>query len=51
MHILTDTREQEPFPFAGTRPAAEYLTWSFLRQYLEGARRRLKAITRAHGED
>ena len=44
-------RYRVPFLFAGTRPAAEYLTWSFLRQYLEGARRRLKAITRAHGED
>lgn len=46
MHILTDTREQEPFPFAGERYA-----WSFLRQYLEGARRRLKAVVKAHGED
>lgn len=44
-------RYRVPFIFAGSRPAAEYATWSFLRQYLEGARRRLKAITRAHGED
>lgn len=44
-------RYRLPFIFAGSRPAAEYACWSFLRQYLEGARQRLKAITRAHGED
>lgn len=38
------------FFFAGSRAAAEYVTWSFLRQYLEGARRRWKAIAKAHGE-
>lgn len=37
-----------PFFFAGTHKGAEYLTWSLLRQYLEGASRRLKAIVRAH---
>ena len=36
------------FLFAGSRPAAEYCTWSFLRQYLEGARKRLAAIVKAH---
>lgn len=43
-------RYRVPFLFAGSRAAAEYVTWSFLRQYLEGARRRWKAIARAHGE-
>lgn len=43
-------RYRVPFLFAGSRPAAEYVTWSFLRQYLEGARRRWKAIARAHGD-
>lgn len=38
-----------PFLFAGSRAAAEYVAWSFLRQYLEGARRRWKAIAKAHG--
>lgn len=45
------SRYRVPFIFAGSRPAAEYACWSFLKQYLEGARRRLKAITRAHGDD
>ena len=43
-------RYRVPFLFAGSRAAAEYVTWSFLRQYLEGARRRWKAIARAHGD-
>ena len=43
-------RYRVPFIFAGSRAAAEYVTWSFLRQYLEGARRRWKAIVRAHGD-
>ena len=43
-------RYRVPFIFAGSRAAAEYACWSFLRQYLEGARRRLKAITKAHGD-
>lgn len=43
-------RYRLPFLFAGTRVAAEYVTWSFLRQYLEGARRRWKAIVKAHGD-
>ncbi|WP_165078599.1 MULTISPECIES: ERCC4 domain-containing protein [unclassified Desulfovibrio] len=43
-------RYRVPFLFAGSRAAAEYVAWSFLRQYLEGARRRWKAIATAHGE-
>lgn len=41
-------RLRVPFLFAGTREAAEYFTWSLLRQYLEGARKRLAAIIKAH---
>jgi DNA excision repair protein ERCC-4 len=43
-------RYRVPFLFAGSRAAAEYVCWSFLRQYLEGARKRWKAIAKAHGE-
>ena len=43
-------RYRVPFMFAGSRAAAEYVCWSFLRQYLEGARKRWKAIAKAHGE-
>lgn len=39
-----------PFIFAGTRSGAEYMTYSVLKQYLEGATKRLKAIVKAHGE-
>lgn len=38
-----------PFLFAGSRPAAEYAVWSFLRQYLEGKRHELRAVERALG--
>ena len=38
------------FHFAGSRAAAEYSCWSFLRQYLQGAERRLKAVVKAHGD-
>lgn len=41
-------RLRVPFLFAGSRAAAEYFTWSLLRQYLEGARKRYKAILKAH---
>lgn len=44
-------RYRVPFLFAGSRAAAEYATWGFLRQYLEGARKRWKAIVKAHGDD
>ena len=42
-------RYRVPFLFAGSRSAAEYMTWGFLRQYLEGARKRWKAIAQAQG--
>lgn len=42
-------RYRAPFLFAGSRAAAEYVTWSFLRQYLESARRRWHSIVKAHG--
>ena len=44
-------RYRVPFLFAGSRAAAEYVCWSFLRQYLEGARKRWKAIAKAHDEE
>ena len=44
------SRYRVPFMFAGSRAAAEYVTWSFLRQYLESARKRWAAIAKAHGE-
>lgn len=43
-------RYRVPFLFAGSRSAAEYITWGFLRQYLEGARKRWKAIATAQGD-
>lgn len=44
-------RYRVPFLFAGNRAAAEYVVWGFLRQYLEGARRRWASIVKAHGEN
>lgn len=44
------SRYRVPFIFAGSRSAAEYACWGFLRQYLEGARKRWKAIAKAHGD-
>ena len=44
-------RYRVPFLFAGTRGAAEYMTWGFLRQYLESARKRWRAIAKAQGDD
>ncbi len=44
-------RYRVPFLFAGSRAAAEYVCFSFLRQYLEGAKRRLSEITKAHGAE
>lgn len=38
-----------PFVFAGTRAAAEYATWSLLRQYVEGKRHELRAVEKALG--
>lgn len=43
-------RYRTPFIFAGNHAAAEYVCWGFLRQYLEGARKRWKAIAKAHGD-
>ena len=38
-----------PFFFAGDRAVAEYMTFSFLKQYAEGKRKELKAIEQALG--
>ena len=43
-------RYRTTFHFAGSRPAAEYSCWSFLRQYLLSAEKRLKALVKAHGD-
>ena len=43
-------RYRIPFLFAGSRTGAEYVTWGFLRQYLESARKRWGAIVKAHGD-
>ena len=43
-------RYRIPFVFAGSRAGAEYVCWSFLRQYLESARKRWGSIIKAHGE-
>ena len=43
-------RYRVPFLFAGTRGAAEYMAWGFLRQYLESARKRWRAIAKAQGD-
>lgn len=43
-------RYRIPFVFAGSRSGAEYVCWSFLRQYLESARKRFKTIVKAHGD-
>ena len=42
-------RMRVPFWFCGSRAAAEYCTWSFLRQYAEGQRQRFKAVEKALG--
>ena len=44
------TRYRIPFLFAGSRSLAEYATHGFLRQYLDGAHKRLNSIVKAHGE-
>ncbi len=36
-----------PFVFAGSRPAAEYATWSLLHQWVQGRRNELRALERA----
>lgn len=40
-----------PFLFCGSRPGAEYVCHSLLRQYLQGAQARYRALVRAHGEE
>lgn len=47
--LAFQARYRIPFLFAGSRAAAEYATWGFLRQYLEGAKKRLLAVVKAHG--
>ena len=44
-------RHRIPFMFAGSRSGAEYMCWSFLRQYLETARKRWSSIVKAHGDN
>ena len=39
-----------PFIFAGCRAGGEYACHGFLKQYLEGARKRFNAIVKAHGD-
>jgi len=47
--ILSFTaRYRCPFIFAGSRAAAEYACWGFLRQFLESARKRWAGIVKAH---
>lgn len=41
-------RYRIPFFFTGSRSAAEYACWGFLRQYLESARKRWGNIVKAH---
>lgn len=49
--LAFQVRYRIPFLFCGSRPGAEYVCWSLLRQCLEGSRARLKALLRAHGEE
>ena len=48
--LAFSARYRVPFLFAGSRQAAEYMTWGFLRQFLESARKRWKAIATAQGD-
>lgn len=41
-------RYRTPFLFAGSKAAAEFCTWSLLRQYLQGKMKRLDALIKAH---
>jgi hypothetical protein len=47
--LAFSARYRIPFLFAGSRAGAEYVTWGFLRQYLESARKRWGSIVKAHG--
>jgi ERCC4-type nuclease len=42
-------RYRIPFMFCGSREGAQYFCWSFLRQFLETARKRYASILQAHG--
>jgi len=42
-------RYRTPFLFAGSRAGAKYITWGFLKQYLDSAKKRYTAIVKAHG--
>lgn len=42
-------RMRVPFWFCGSRAAAEYCCWSFLRQFTQGRLQELKAVERALG--
>ena len=48
--LASTARYRSSFLFAGTREAAEYVCWGFLRQYLESAHKRWGNIVKAHGE-
>lgn len=43
------SRLKIPFWFAGSRAAAEFCTWSFLRQFTQGRLQELKTVERALG--
>lgn len=43
------SRMQIAFWFCGSRAAAEFCCWSFLRQYAEGQRQKLKTVEQALG--
>jgi len=45
--LAFEARYRIPFHFAGSRAAAEYCTWGFLKQYLAGALKRYGAIAKA----
>ena len=45
------SRYRIPFHFAGSRQAAEYCTWGFLRHYLESARKRYQIIIKSHEDE
>ena len=46
--VAFEARYRIPFHFANDRAGAEYYTHSFLKQYLQGAYKRLVAIQKAH---
>ena len=43
------SRMRVPFWFCGSRPAAEYCCWSFLRQHVMGRMKELRAVEQALG--